>query len=83
MWIDDFQFLLTFTLMAALLRLSYELQRPLVVVSNPSPAVKEKEDFAALSPQRRKWAKKSVEGYIRQQEKKWQRWDEKMFRRSS
>jgi len=66
--------------MAALLRFSYELGRPGVVDSNPSPIFREREDFANLSPQRRRWAKKSVEGYIRQQERKWQRWDQALFK---
>jgi len=66
--------------MGALLRFSWELQRSWVAGSNPSPVFKEREDFANLSPQRCRWAKKSVEGYIRQQERKWQRWDEALFK---
>ena len=79
MWTDDFFFLLPFLFMAGLLRLTYEVERGMVVGSNLTSTPKEEEDFPNLSPQRREWAKKSVEGYIRQQEKKWQRWDEKLF----
>jgi|GEM_PF-2387117 len=86
MWTDfrAFQGLLYFMVMAAVLRFSWELGRehssaagsePLVVGSNPK-----EERFPSLSPQRQNWAKKSVEGYIRQQEKKWQRWDEALFK---
>jgi len=54
-----------------------ETQSPLATASNPLAA--SNSEFPALSPERREWAKKAVEGYIRGQEKKWRRWDEKMF----
>ena len=55
--------------------------------SNPQPPTEERTSkgetsegmFPLLSAQRREWAKKAVEGYIRAQDKKWLNWEESMF----
>jgi hypothetical protein len=67
--------LLTLIVAATMMRLAAE---PGGDHSNPSP-VAEGEAFEGLSPQRREWARKAVEGYIKKQEQKWQKWDEAMF----
>lgn len=55
--------------------------------SNPQPPAEERTSkggtsegmFPLLSAQRQEWARKAVEGYIKKQEQKWQKWDEAMF----
>ena len=80
MWTSYFEFLLRFMLMGMVLRASYELERPQSARLNPSPEIESQTSLSTLSPLRREWAEKSVAGYIRQQEKKWRRWDEAMFK---
>lgn len=80
MWTSYFEFFLRFMLVGLVLRISYELERPQSARLNPSPELKTPDSLSALSPLRREWAEKSVAGYIRQQEKKWRRWDEAMFK---
>ena len=36
-----------------------------------------------LSPDQKEWAEKAVKGYARAQEKKWRRWHDAMFERST
>ena len=80
MWTSYFEFFLRFMLVGLVLRISYELDSPQSVRLNPSSEAKNQDSLSALSPLRREWAEKSVAGYIRQQEKKWRRWDEAMFK---
>jgi len=74
-------------LMLGTMRALYELSNATATPGNPSPenieslsVDKETEAFTSLSPMRRQWAEKAVAGYIRQQEKKWRRWDQAMFK---
>ena len=80
MWTSYFEYFLTLTLAAVLLRVSYELERPQGMALNPSTVVKGKEGLSALSPQRQEWAKKATQAYAAAQEKKWRRWDQAMFK---
>ena len=80
MWTSYFEFFLRFMLVGLVLRISYELDSPQNARLNPSSEAKNQDSLSALSPLRREWAEKSVTGYIRQQEKKWRRWDEVMFK---
>jgi len=80
MWTDQFGSFLMFLTMAMMVRASFELQNhpsaseaallPATVLSAP-------EEWRI---KREEWSRKAVDGYARAQEKKWQRWDEKMFR---
>ena len=72
---------LTLLMMVALLRIDYELRWPRETYTNT---------FAlplsgrpALSQQQREWAEKAIRRYAEAQDKKWQRWGEAMFERSS
>ena len=80
MWTSYFEYFLRLIVMGLLLRVSYELEKPQNTRPNPLLATKAEEPFGTLSPLRQEWAEKSVAGYIRQQEKKWRRWDEAMFK---
>lgn len=83
---DDFIEMTGLLVMAALLRVAYELNRdetaqhgaqgllPQTSVDNsPEPD---------LTPQQKLWAEKAVKRYAEAQEKKWRRWNEAMFERS-
>jgi len=79
------------TLFITLLFMGYELSRPLstretqhnlllpATAGSNSPG----QDWTALPPWQRKASEKAVEKYAATQEKKWQRWNESMFERST
>ena len=72
---------LTLLMMAALLRMDYELKRPKETYPDmfalPLPY------RPALSRQEKEWAEKAVKRYAESQDKKWRRWNEAMFERLS
>ena len=72
---------LTLLMMVTLLRVDYELRRPRETYTDtfalPLPGK------PALSQHQREWAEKAVKRYAEAQDKKWQRWSEAMFERSS
>lgn len=70
MWNEYFALMV----MAALLRVSYELTKS----KSNNPGLSEKLT-SELTPQQREWAAKSVRGYIVSQEKRWRHWNEAMF----
>lgn len=79
MWTDQFGSYLMLLAMAALLRSSFELQRPSSaprIIALPSLLSGTEEEWAV---KRKEWSRKAVEGYARAQEKKWRNWDEIMF----
>ena len=80
MWTSYFTQFLRLVMIGVVLTVSRELDGRRPTPSNPLPPTEEAETFSTLSPQRREWAERSVAGYIRQQEKKWRRWDEAMFK---
>lgn len=87
MWTDQFQAFFNLMLMAAMLRLSYDLGKPRIVGSNPSAGKKLQKrpdalpvEEVGLSPHQAEWVEKAVKRYAEAQERKWQRWTETMFR---
>ena len=88
MWSEHFNNMLVLLVMGALLRASYELSRQRssvaevatydtsVIGANPAAGT-------ALTPQQKEWAEKAVQKYAEAQEKKWRRWNESMFERST
>jgi len=88
MWSEHFNNMLVLLVMGALLRASYELTRQRnseakvatydtsVIGANPGGGT-------ALTPQQKEWAEKAVQKYAEAQEKKWRRWNESMFERST
>jgi len=76
-------------LFIALLCLGYELGRPAseagkeqyFLLAETSPD--SQKDWAGLPPWQKNASKKAVEKYAAAQDKKWQRWNEAMFERST
>jgi hypothetical protein len=74
-------------LVAALLRMGYELSRPLLAEHGDSalllPASSgvhpPEEQWPSLQPWQRKASQKAVDNYAAIQERKWHRWNEVMF----
>ena len=73
-------------LLAALLRMGYELSQPVTDSHKPAlllPAGTEadpsQEQWPSLMPWQRKASEKAVQNYAAVQERKWQRWNEIMF----
>ena len=86
MWTEQFQALLNLMLMAAMLRLSYDLGRPRIVASNPRGGTNPDQASApipGLSPEQAEWADKAVIRYAETQERKWRRLSEVMFVRGT
>ena len=77
MWNNYFSLLM----MATLLRMDYEVRRPKETYTDtfalPPPY------RPVLSQQEKDWAEKAVKRYAEAQDKKWRRWNEAMFERSS
>ena len=79
------------TLFIALLCMGYSLSRP-TTASNKEPdlllpattgAGSEDKEWAGLPQWQRKASEKAIERYAATQDKKWRRWNETMFERSS
>ena len=78
-------------MMAAILRMGYELSQP-VLAEHKEPTVllpassderPLEEQWSSLLPWQRRASKKAVENYAAVQEKKWQHWNEVMFEPTS
>lgn len=94
MWSSYFPQMLFYMVMAALMRMAYELARPAAAHGElqpaTSPAVTEEElqpmtapvttDDSGLTPQQREWSDRAVQRYAESQERKWRRWNEAMFK---
>jgi len=78
-------------LLAALLRMGYELSQPVParnegmvrLLPTGIGAVHSEASWPGLQPWQRKASEKAVENYAAAQERKWRRWNESMFERSS
>ena len=79
------------TLFIALLCMGYTLSRPTPVKGKelymllpaPTGAGSPEQEWMGLPPWQRKASEKAIERYAVTQEKKWRRWNEAMFERSS
>ena len=79
------------TLFIALLCMGYSLSRPIsagnkereLLLLATTGAVSEDKEWAGLPLWQRKSSEKAIEKYAATQEKKWRRWNEAMFERSS
>ena len=85
MWTDEFESMMMLMVMAALMRLSYELtrqgnaqpQNPLLaetVVKGTG-----EDPYEGLQPWQKEASEKAVSKYADAQPKKWRRWNESMF----
>ena len=76
-------------LFITLLCMGYELSRPIPAVSKerelllPATVSPSDPEWEGLPPWQRKASNKAIEKYAVTQEKKWRRWNEAMFERSS
>jgi len=88
MWTDQFESMLWLMVMAALLRMSYELSRPkhdsdvpsttlLTSTAGADPAPQQKEPD--LTPWQKEASERAVKEYAASQGKKWRNWNEAMF----
>jgi len=81
MWSNYFPQMLFYMVMAALVRMAYEPGRPetgreqLQPMTTPATS-----DDSGLTPKQREWSDRAVKRYAQSQEKKWQRWNEAMFK---
>ena len=87
----DISYFMRVTLFVALLCMGYSLSRPVPASKTKSnlllPATtggsSPDQEWAGLPPWQRKASEKAIEKYTEAQEKKWRRWNEAMFERSS
>jgi len=85
----DISYFMRVTLFVALLCMGYSLSRPAnkadhdLLLPATTEAVSRDKDWAGLPQWQRKASEKATEKYAATQEKKWRRWNEAMFERSS
>jgi len=87
----DILYLMRVTLFVAFLCMGYELSRPIPASKTKSdlllPATTGNglpdQEWAGLPPWQRKASEKAIEKYAATQEKKWRRWNDAMFEKSS
>ena len=87
----DILYSMRVTLFIALLCMGYSLSRPTTAKGKEQalllPATAEAgspvQEWAGLPPWQRKASEKAIEMYTATQEKKWRRWNEAMFERTS
>ena len=89
MWTDQFESMLWLMVMAALLRMSYELSRPkphdpgvppailLASTAGAGPAPQQKEPD--LTPWQKEASERAVKEYAASQGEKWRNWNQAMF----
>ena len=89
--IGDIPYFIRVLLFIAFLSMGYELSRPIpasktksdlllpATTGNGSPD----QEWAGLPPWQRKASEKAIEKYAATQEKKWRRWNDAMFEKSS
>ena len=88
---DDILYSMRVTLFIALLCMGYSLSRPTpagnkehdLLLPATTGAVSGDKDWAGLPQWQKKASEKAVISYAAAQEKKWRRWNEAMFERSS
>ena len=86
----DILYFMRVLLFTAFLAMGYALRQP-KSISNKDPALlpsstnldSVEKEWADLPPWQRKASEKAIEGYAAAQEKKWRRWNEAMFERST
>ena len=87
----DILYFMRVTLFVALLCMGYSLSRPMPAKGKeqelllPATAGRgsPEQEWAGLPPWQRKASEKAIESYAANQDKKWRRWNEAMFERSS
>ena len=87
---SDVFYLMRVLFFIALLTMGYELSRPLTdnkkeqdFLLTDTTGLGQNTEWPGLMPWQRKASEKAIEKYAGSQEKKWQRWNEAMFERSS
>ena len=87
---SDVFYFMRVLLFIALLSMGYALSRPLTdsnkeqdLLSNDIAGLDQYPDWPSLLPWQRKASDKAVARYAESQEKKWRRWNEAMFERST
>jgi len=86
----DILYFMRVLLFIAFLSMGYTLSRPRSVPDDtkdelllPSVVDSPEKEWADLPPWQRRASEKAIEGYAAAQEKKWRRWNEAMFERST
>ena len=86
----DISYFIRVLLFITFLSMGYELSRPRpagnkeqVKLLSETGASSEDKEWPDLPPWQRKASKKAIERYASVQDKKWRRWNEAMFERSS
>lgn len=80
MWSNYFPQMLFCMVMAALVRMVYEFGRPETEPEQLQPmTTPATTDDSGLTPQQREWSDRAVKAYAQAQEKKWRRWNQRMF----
>jgi len=87
----DILYFMRVTLFIALLCMGYSLSRPMpagnkereLFLIDTTGVDSEGKEWAGLPSWQRKASEKAIEKYTEAQEKKWRRWNEAMFERSS
>jgi len=87
----DILYFMRVLLFSALLCMGYQLSRPSPTASNEVDLLladvaglsSQDQEWPGLPPWQRKASEKAVTRYAESQEKKWRRWNEAMFERSS
>ncbi len=85
MWTDYFESMLALAIMAALLRVSYEMSHlepsgSRAEVFLPQTTAQKEPD---LTPRQKEASERAVKRYAEAQPKKWRNWNEAMFERGS
>jgi hypothetical protein len=78
MWTERFESMLMLMVMAALLRVSYEVSRS----KPPDPAPILLPSTIGPKPQPPAWSAKAAQNYAQAQEKQWRRWNDAMFEKN-
>ena len=85
----DIFYFMRVLLFIALLSMGYALSQPRPAASKeqarllPDTVGSQEQQWTGLPPWQRKASEKAIEKYAGSQEKKWQRWNEAMFERST
>jgi len=89
--LGDILYFMRVTLFIALLCMGYSLGRPTPtnkteqdrLLPDTTSVGSPEQEWAGLPPWQKKVSEKAVKSYAESQEKKWRRWNEAMFERSS
>ena len=87
----DILYFMRVTMLISFLCMGYSLSRPTnakgkeqnLLLPATAGAGSQEEEWAGLPPWQRKASEKAIQSYAESQDKKWRKWNEAMFERSS